>query len=467
MEQLLATREPDSGDGTRGLRVPVNLSAPRGDRACGAGSLGVSTEPGPARLLAELGHSGSWRTLAEHRARYAAPPAAGSQPWQNLIDAVHHAGLRGRGGAGFPTSRKLAAVASAAGRKVVVANGTEGEPASAKDRLLVTRMPHLVIDGALLAAAAVGADEVFLCIDRTRTASLASLRHALEERDALEPRSSRVHVAATPPRFVAGEETALVNWLNGSSSRPTFAPPRPFERGVARRPTLVQNVETLAHLAQIAAFGPDWFRQVGVSDEPGTSLFTVSGAVPRPCVLEAAVGTPVRNVLRSAGGSGEQTAAVLVGGFFGVWVASSQLSTMPLSRTALGHIGASPGAGVLVALPQSACGLAETAQVLAWYAGESAGQCGPCAFGLPDLARVTAKVAAGAGSAADVERLWRWAGDIEGRGACRHPDGAVRLLRSALTVFAEDLDRHLRGRPCDGAAQAAALSVPASTREWR
>jgi NADH:ubiquinone oxidoreductase subunit F (NADH-binding) len=249
--------------------------------------------------------------------------------------------------------------------------------------------------------------------------------------------------------------------------RPTLAPPRPFERGVERRPTLVQNVETLAHLAQIAAFGPNWFRQVGVADDAGTSLFTVTGAVSHPCVLEAATGTSARDVLLSAGCTGVGVRAVLVGGFFGTWVATQQLRTMPLSRNALGEIGASPGAGVLVALPEAACGLAETARVLAWYAGESVGQCGPCAFGLPDLARVTARIAMGSGSAADVALVGRWAGDIEGRGACRHPDGAVRLLRSALTVFADDLEQHLRGRACAGAAGPRVLRVPDSTREWR
>ena len=426
-------------------------------------SLDVNLQPGPARLLAELGAAGSWRTLSEHRARYAPPPAVASRPLTSLIDAVERAGLRGRGGAGFPTARKLASVAAGNGRRIVVANGTEGEPASGKDRILLTCMPHLVIDGAQIAAAAVGADEVILCVDRTRTGSVAALQRALDERSRQEPSSCRVRVASSPPRYVAGEETALVNWLNGSSSRPTLAPPRPFERGVGRRPTLVQNVETLAHITQIAAFGPDWFRQVGEPDDPGTSLFTVTGTAARPCVLEASTGTLGHDILGDAGGTG----AVLVGGFFGTWVGCRSISAMPLSRRALGEIGASRGAGVLVALPEYACGLAETASVLSWYAGESAGQCGPCAFGLPDLARLTAEIANGVGSPGDVARLTRWASDIEGRGACRHPDGAVRLLRSALSVFADDLQDHVGGRPCQGSTGPRVLQVPASTQEWR
>ena len=467
MGQLLSSWPPRTGNPPRAGCTPVKLRALGAARSVHDGLLGTSGNPGPARLLSELNMASPWNSLAEHRLRYAPPPTATSDPDADIIDAVQRAGLRGRGGAGFPTGRKLVSVAGGRGRRVVVANVTEGEPASAKDRLLMTRRPHLVIDGALVAAAAVGAGEVIMCVDRTRTESLASLQRALDERSATESNSHRVRLAASPPRYVAGEETALVNWLNGSSSRPTVAPPRPFERGVGRRPTLVQNVETLAHLAQIAAFGPTWFRQVGVADDPGTSLFTVTGAVSHPCVLEAATGTVARDVLLSAGCTGAGVRAVLVGGFFGAWVDIRQLHAMPLSRNALGDIGASPGAGVLVALPESACGLAETARVLAWYAGESAGQCGPCAFGLPDLARLTARVAEGSGSAADVDRLRRWAGDIEGRGACRHPDGAVRLLRSALTVFAGDVEQHLRGRSCAGTAGPQVLLVPNSAGGWR
>jgi NADH:ubiquinone oxidoreductase subunit F (NADH-binding) len=423
-------------------------------------------EPGPARLLAHVPPAGEWRSLAEHRSGYSMPPAPRSRPNEHLIDLVGRAGLRGRGGGGFPTARKLQAVADGPRHRVVVANATEGEPASAKDRVLVTRLPHLVLDGALLAAHAVGAEEVIVCVDRTRLGAAAAMHRAVLERMEHEPMPCPVRVALTPPRYVAGEETALVNWLNGGPSKPTLSPPRPSERGVDRRPTLVQNVETLAHLAQIAAFGADWFFQAGTTDEPGTALFTVSGAA-GASVLEAAVGTAGGTVLRHGGVlPGEGVQAVLVGGFFGTWMAASDFVRTPLSRPALAPFGASPGAGILVALPESACGLLETARILGWYAGESAGQCGPCAFGLPALAGVAADLAAGRAQPDDVVRMQRWAGDIDGRGACRHPDGAVRLLRSALAVFAADVDGHLRGRPCLGSDRPA-LGVPVSTGEWK
>jgi NADH:ubiquinone oxidoreductase subunit F (NADH-binding) len=385
-------------------------------------------------------------SLAEHRFTYP-PPTSGA----GLIGLVAAAGLQGRGGAGFPTARKLAAVAERPGPRVVVANGTEGEPASSKDSLLMRRSPHLVLDGALLAAAAVGAQRVVVCIDRDQGGALTTMRHALDERSQELRRGPLVEVAGTPPWYVAGEETALVHWLNGGPAKPTLTPPRPFERGVDGLPTLVQNVETLAHVARIARFGADWFGSQGADGEPGTRLHSVTGAVIRPGVIEAETGTPVRTLIELAGGAAEPLSALLVGGYFGVWVDADEAVAAPYSRAGLAPLGAAPGAGILVALAEGECGLSYTARLMSWYAGQSARQCGPCQFGLAAIARTTESIARGAASPAHLRRLERWAGDVEGRGACRHPDGGVRLLRSALRVFAGDLERHLSGRPCASA----------------
>ena len=158
-----------------------------------------------------------------------------------------------------------------------------------------------MIDGALAAAAAVGAGSVYVCIDRTATNAVAAVRRALAERAATDPIGIPVHVAATPPRYVAGEESALVHWLNGGDARPTTVPPRPYQRGVGGRPTLVDNVETLAHVALIIRNGPEWFRQAGTSDEPGTALVTVTHAGARPAVVESVLGAPLVDVLEGAG----------------------------------------------------------------------------------------------------------------------------------------------------------------------
>jgi NADH:ubiquinone oxidoreductase subunit F (NADH-binding) len=412
-----------------------------------------------ARLL-----SGAPADLAAHRARAPRPPAPGQSPHLGLIELVERSGLGGRGGAGFPTGRKLRAVAARPGPRVVVVNGAEGEPASGKDGALLVQAPHLVLDGALLAATAVGATRVIVCIDRARTDALAAARRALAER-AGEPVGVGVELAATPSRYVAGVSSSLVHWLDGGPAVPTVS--SAHERGVGGRPTLVLNTETAAHLAQIAAHGAEWFRSLGTDDEPGTALVTVSGAVAGPAVVEVPFGTPLAEVVGRAGGSSAPVQALLVGGFFGTWVAARPGLAAPYSRAGLEPLGASPGAGVVIALPVDACGLVETALVLRWFAGESAGQCGPCVYGLPDLAATTAALARGEADAGAVARLRRWADQIEGRGACHHPDGAVNLLRSALTVFEADVARHAAGVPCVGAAGRPVLRVPTPGQGWR
>src|SRR2546423_577994 len=186
------------------------------------------------RVLAHMpppgGERGGWQSLAEHRTRYPRPPVARARPWTELIDAVDRAGLRGRGGAGFPTAVKMRSVAGGRGRAVVVANGTEGEPASYKDKLLLCNQPHLVVDGALLAAAAVGACRVVIGVEESAGEVLVALRRAVAERAASEPSGMAVEVVATPPGYVSGEESALVSFVNGGAALPTAVPPRPFEK---------------------------------------------------------------------------------------------------------------------------------------------------------------------------------------------------------------------------------------------
>jgi len=351
----------------------------------------------------------------------------------------------------------MATVVRGRGRPVVLANGTEGEPASYKDKLLLTHQPHLVLDGALLAAAAVGASQVVIGVEEAAPEALGALRRALAERAACEPAGIPVDVVATPAGYVSGEESALVRFVNGGPALPTTAP-RPFERGVLRRPTLVGNVETLSHVAQIARNGATWFRRSGTPEEPGTALVTVSGAVARPGVIEVPVGTPLATIVERAGPVG-QVAAALVGGFFGTWVPAARFG-LAFSRAGLASAGASPGAGVVIVLPEGACGLSETARIMAWYAEESAGQCGPCVFGLGALAGEMAALSHGPVPAEGLVRLRRWAGQVEGRGACKHPDGSVRLLRSALGAFPHDVEAHLDGRPCPASHGAPVIAVP-------
>jgi NADH:ubiquinone oxidoreductase subunit F (NADH-binding) len=203
-----------------------------------------------------------------------------------LIGVVEDAGLRGRGGAAFPAAVKLRTVAGSSRRPIVVVNAAESEPASHKDRTLTATLPHLVIDGATLAAQALGTQEVVIGVCESARASTESLALAIAERGSTRRNPARVQLRTVPVHYVAGQESALVSYLNGARAIPTFTPPLPSQRGVARRPTLVSNAETFAHMALIARHGADWFRELGTPSQPGSTLVTLSGPVASPGVYE-------------------------------------------------------------------------------------------------------------------------------------------------------------------------------------
>ncbi|WP_084210524.1 NADH-ubiquinone oxidoreductase-F iron-sulfur binding region domain-containing protein [Pseudonocardia acaciae] len=407
-----------------------------------------AAEPDQPRLLAGWLETGRPADLDEHRRRYGEPPRAefaGRRGARRLVELVGEAGLRGRGGAGFPTARKMATVVSATTprrRPVVVANGCEGDPTSGKDRLLLHCAPHLVLDGLALAAHAVGADQAILCVHRD-----SPLVESLEAAIAARPDDpADVHLVTVPRRYVASEASAVVNFLTTGDARPTSVPPLPAERGVQGRPTLVDNVETLAHLALLARNGADWFRARGTEDSPGTTLVTLDGAVVRPGVYEVDMGVSAGHLLRLAGGTTGPIQALLLGGLGGNWLPAA--GNMSLAHFDYAAAGAGLGVASLLALPLDACGLTVTATILRYLAEESAGQCGPCMFGLPALAEDLEALAAGTADADIPDRLRRRLGIIPGRGACAHPDGAVRLAASTLRVFTDDIAEHLHRRPC-------------------
>ncbi len=325
----------------------------------------IARPPSLPRLLAGVSSAEAPSTLAEHVAIYGQLPPAGAIDLQALVEA---SGLQGRGGAGFPTATKLRAVAAQRGQPLVVANGTEGEPISGKDKVLVRHFPHLVLDGAAVAAQALGACEAIVAVSRADGEGLDALSAAIAERGGKLDKRVRLRTVAVPDGFVAGEETALVQFLNRGVAKPTFTPPRPFERGVGKAPTLVQNVETLAQLALIARFGPAWFRALGTVDEPGSALVTISGAVAEPGVYEVALGTPLRELVALAGGVTEHVRAFLVGGFFGSWLGERDAAQASLLEADLRPRGARLGARALVVLPASACGICETARTLTYLA---------------------------------------------------------------------------------------------------
>jgi NADH:ubiquinone oxidoreductase subunit F (NADH-binding) len=404
--------------------------------------------PTPVGLLA------SW--TAHHRADLAAhlqsygplslPAASDRAGAAGLAAELEASGLTGRGGAGFPSARKLAAVASAGSGATVVVNAMEGEPASEKDRVLLSVAPHLVLDGAEVMARLLGSPRIVVCVADDRDDTARRVAAAVAERRVALPAAPDVEVARPPARYAAGEESALVSWLDGGAGAPRFRPDKSVPLALGRRPVLVHNAETLAHVALVARYGAGWFRSRGSDGAPGTTLVTVSGAVGHPGVHEIPMGMPVAAVVALAGPT-RPVQAVLVGGYGGAWLGAGDLDT-PFAPTALARVGAGIGAGVLVVLGEGECGLGAAAAIARYMAGESAGQCGPCVFGLPALADDLEALAVGRGSIAATERLRSRFELVEGRGACRHPDGVVRMAGSALAVFATDVAAHAAGRPC-------------------
>ena len=420
---------------------------------------------GVPRLLAGVRAHGGRMSFREHT-RWYGDPAVGLSS-RGLIHEVDQAGLRGRGGGAFPTGRKLAAVASARSRPVVVVNGMEGEPGSGKDRHLLAVAPHLVLDGAELAAAELGASRLIVAVRRDAVDAVRSLSRALAERGqgwfGLDP----VEVAEGPPRYVGGEETALVHWLDGGPIRPLGVPPRPFERGVSGKPTLVLNVETAAHMALIARYGAAWFRSVGPGHAPGSALMTIAGAVGRRGIAEVGLGASLEAVVLASEPHSEP-AMLLAGGCFGGWLPWSAAAALACDPDALRLAGAGLGAGILVVAPERTCVLAETARIAAYLAREGAGQCGPCTHGVRAVAGDLRVLCSPQASGLVTDRLRRRLSVVEGRGACGLPDGLVRLVSSALGRFPDHVAAHERGHLC---RESAVVPLPParalSEADWR
>jgi NADH:ubiquinone oxidoreductase subunit F (NADH-binding) len=435
---------------------PVRIAERRGRRATPAATVPVGGLP---RLLATLA-DGARVDLDRHLDAYGPMPNAGELDAKRLLETIERAGLNGRGGAGFPMAAKIRAVRAARGRAIVVANGCESEPISAKDALLLRELPHLVLDGAELAARAVGAPEAIVAFETPNRACRASLERALSERRAARLDATSFTLFAAQERFLSGQETALVSQINGGPPRPTFVGRRPSERGVARRPTLIQNVETLANLALLARYGAEWYRRLGTAAESGSRLITLLGGVARPGVYEVEAGTPMRTLFAAAGGLDGELAGVLVGGYFGSWLLPQRLDSVELSNESLARHGAALGCGAVVALPATSCPVAETVRVAIYLATETAGQCGPCVHGSAAIARTLHGIAEGRAPSAAFADLTRWTTELPGRGACHHPNGLAHLVATALAAFGPRFEDHARHGACDACARGAVLPVP-------
>lgn len=417
---------------------------------------------GQTRLLAELGPDR--QDLGGHLALWGPLPDASSSA---LLDAMDHSGLRGHGGAWFPVGTKWRSVKRAGLRgPVVVANGAEGEPASGKDRLLLHLRPHLVLDGLAVAARAVGAGQAYVHVPAHL---VDGVRVAVQERTARRLDPCPIEVVTAPDRFVAGQESAVVNTISGRApGMPSFTGLIPIRsKGVGGRPTLVQNVETLAHAALIARFGPGWFRTAGTADAPGTMLTTVTGRWDGARIVEMALGGTLAEAL-GLDPSGPGLQGVLLGGYGGGWLRPDVALTMPWTEEAARAHGSSLGAGVVILLPSGVCPLAELAHVARYMESQGAGQCGPCVHGLDVLATALERLAWGPPNGRpttdSIDQLCRL---VEGRGACRHPDGVARFLRTGMATFGEHVTLHASRGPCPAATPILPLPTKPSRRPMR
>ncbi len=384
-------------------------------------------------------HPGSWllgsadSSLAEHRRRFGDVRRLAAA---ELEEAARGAGVLGRGGAGFPLAVKLAAATGRrALRRHVVVNLSEGEPASAKDAALVLTSPHLVLDGAVLVAAALGVREIDLVVPGELTWVEQALVAAIDQRrGAGEDRRLRWRIHRAAPRFVSGEASAVTSLVAGGDNLPSTSWVPAAVRGVHGRPTLLSNAETFA---QLAALVQRPHRVPGTAEEPGTRLLSITRGSAIE-VVEVAHGTEWREVLSPD----ELDRPILLGGYHGQWAAAGALLDETVSAPAMRALGLSLGAGIVLPLSPGACPLTYTVGVLRYLAQQSAGRCGPCVNGLPALAEAFEDLVGGR-TGPEVEAV---AALVRGRGACAHPDGTARLVASTCATFPDEVEAHRGGR---------------------
>jgi NADH:ubiquinone oxidoreductase subunit F (NADH-binding) len=388
--------------------------------------------------------------LADHHARLGARPNGGL--W--VVDALEAAGLEGRGGAFFPAARKWRAALAKPEGATVVANASESEPISAKDATLLRQRPHLVLDGLALAAETLRAARVVMWLHADALSIRLAIEDAVDERRRAGVTEPPVEFATAPHRYLAGESSAIEHALGGGPAIPVF---RAFGRHSHwrsnRPPTVVHNVETLARaalLAREAAQSRPGHRAEGTAAASMRSVIvTVLTSTDRR-VTEAPTSSTVEQVARAAGWA-EIPGAVLLGGFGGTWASPRAVGGAAMNQHALRAVGATLGAGVVAPIPAASCGVAETAAIVAYLADSSARQCGPCLFGLESLASRLDELRLGRARRGTLRRTADDLEAVRGRGGCGHPDGATRLIASALEVFGADFAAHAQGRACDAA----------------
>jgi NADH-quinone oxidoreductase subunit F len=404
---------------------------------------------GRPQTLDEYVAEGGYQALAHALAGNAA----------DVLNVVNASGLRGRGGAGFPTGQKWSFTAGETeSTKYVVANGGEDEPGSEKDRVVMENYPHKLLEGILLTAYAVRASEAVLYVNSEYEPAISALEGAIREAQAAghlrHGVSVRIHRA--PQDYVAGEDTAALEVIEGREPKPREKPPFPTTAGLFGKPTVVNNIETFAYVPAIVRNGPEWFRGQGTEDNPGTMLFTLPANVRNPGVVEAPIGTPLRELIEKHGGglrSGKSVKAVLPGGPSSGFIAAADLD-VKMDRQPLMALGSALGCGVLRIVEEGQCIVEVADEIAAFFARESCDQCPTCTMETSTLAKIMSQVQKGAGTPALLEQIPKLGAFAKGKGFCSLISMPIPPLLSALKLFPEDFSYHLDHHACPAEAGA-------------
>ena len=378
---------------------------------------------------------------------------------------VKDANLRGRGGAGFPTGLKWTFVpmgdAAGVGHKYLVCNCDEMEPGTFKDRYLIENDPHLLIEGMLIAAFAIQADRAYVFMRGEYHEPFESLSRAISEATANgfigqgifgSQFDVELSIHRSGGRYICGEETALLNALEGKRAQPRTKPPFPPASGAWGRPTIVNNVETLCNVPSIIRNGAEWFHGLGLGEDAGTKIFGVSGRVNNPGLWELPMATTIREILEvHAGGmqSGYEFRGLLPGGASTDFLVAEHLDT-PMEYGTIAAAGSRMGTGTMTIMDHTICPVDMARNLQHFFAQESCGFCTPCREGLPWIEQLLADMEAGRGQPGDLERLERNANFIgtPGNTFCLHATGAIEPLTSALKYFREDFEAHIEQGGC-------------------
>lgn len=378
-------------------------------------------------------------------------------------EAVTESNLRGRGGAGFPTGVKWAAVPTAAQAikpKYVVINADEMEPGTFKDRVLLEKSPHLALEGALLTAYAVNADTLYFFVRSEYPLAHAALNQAISEAGRRGYIGENVlgsgwtvdcHVHVSIGRYICGEETGLLNALEGKRAHPRSKPPFPQVAGLFGKPTVVNNVETVCNIPGIVSFGPAWFKQLGSGKDAGTKLYGVSGRVKKPGIWELPMGATAREIIENKAGGmldGYKLRGFLPGGASTDFLTTEHLDVR-MDFSSVQAAGSRLGTGTMIVLDDQTCPVGMVLNLIRFFARESCGFCTPCRDGLPWTQNILQAIEEGNGGPDDPERLalhCRLLGP--GRTFCALAPGAMEPLQSALKYFREDFERHIKEKKC-------------------